>query len=443
MRYSILLPALASLAFAQDPVAVADNPDPTPDSLPLEDLRDIPVPTYTVATGVLEQDIPYATESAVAVIAAEIAATPLSVFPAATDVPINSAGEAGANDDEAADANVIVNTGSKLKRALTGIARQPLRKRGDCSFQKPVFPNLYNVELADPAKFKADAKIAEIANGAPTPRGYYQNFKNKPAANSAMNYLGYSVIQSGKYDVQYCADKCDAKAGCLAFNIYFERDPAQAPNADLCPLPEAILNMKCSYWGTGLDEKTLTNPGQWRAKFWVSIAGSNAYTSYKMDGPVAGWTGPQKLDTTAMNAPLYDCQNRWSYLGYKLLQAGSVDPNLCRAACDAQTEYNAAHPTATDPYPCNAFGSYILNKNNATGTYQQGQMCTFYTANWDAKLFAKNTGSSDPSIGAKYTYTHSTFYGKEGVQPECDAEFVSKAGLYIKGGQKPTAANER
>lgn len=81
MRYSLLFPALASLAFAQDPVAVADNPDPTPDALPLEDLRDIPVPTYTVATGVLEQNIPYATESAVAVVASEVAATPLSVFP--------------------------------------------------------------------------------------------------------------------------------------------------------------------------------------------------------------------------------------------------------------------------------------------------------------------------------------------------------------------------
>lgn len=440
MRYSILLPALASLAFAQDPVAVADNPDPTPDSLPLEDLRDIPVPTYTVATGVLEQDIPYATESAVAVIAAEIAATPLSVFPAATDVPINSAGEAGANDDEAADANVIVNTGSKLKRALTGISRQPLRKRGNCQSEGPVSNNYYPIDVSSPEAFKADAHIADAANDAKTPAGYYQNFKNKPAANSAMYYLGYSVIQSGKYDVDYCAAKCDAKAGCFSFNIYFERDPAIGPNAVDCPNPDGTLRVKCSYWGTGLDEKTLTNPGQWRAKFWVTIAGSNAYTSYRMDGPVAGWTGPQKLGTNAINAPLYDCENRWSYLGYKLLQAGSVDPNLCATACDAQTKYNAEHPTATDPYPCNAFGSYILNKNNATGTYQQGQMCTFYTANWDAK-YAKNTGSSDPSIGAKYTYTHSTFYGKEGVKLSCPAppeDFVSGS-TYIKGGQKPTS----
>ena len=58
MRYLILLPALASLAFAQDPVAVADNPDPTPDALPVEDLRDIQVPTFTEATGVTAREIP-------------------------------------------------------------------------------------------------------------------------------------------------------------------------------------------------------------------------------------------------------------------------------------------------------------------------------------------------------------------------------------------------
>jgi hypothetical protein len=68
-------------------------------------------------------------------------------------------------------------------------------------------------------------------------------------------------------------------------------------------------------------------------------------------------------------------------------------------------------------------------------------MCTFYTAYWDAK-YAKNTGSSDPSIGAKYTYTHSTFYGKKGVQPTCGPDFVSAAtGTYIKGGSKPAKAS--
>lgn len=433
MRYqSVLLPALAGLAFAQD-VSVADNPAPTPDALPIEDLRDVPVPTYTVATGVTAQDIPYATASAVSVIASEVAATPLSVFPAATDVPINQAGTTDSEVD--GDANVIVNTGSKLKRALTGIARQPRQKREACKIQ-PSLPNTYNVDVSSPDAFKADANIADLATNAKTPAGYYSNFKNLGAANSAMNYLGYTVVGSATYDVDFCAKKCDAKAGCLSFNIYFERDPTVDPGKD-CPNPDAFANIKCSFWGTGLDTKTANNVGQWREKFWVSIAGSNAYTSYKLDGPVDGWNGPQVLNNASLNAPLYDCQNRWSYLGYKLLQAGSVDPTLCAAACDAQTKYNAAHPTATDPYPCNAFGSYILNKNNATGSYQQGQMCTFYTAYWDAK-YAKNTGSSDPTIGAKYTYTHSTFYGKKDVQPVCGTDFVSPTGTYIKGGQKPT-----
>lgn len=90
MRYhGALLSALASIAFASDE-ATADNPLAVPDALPLDDLRDIPVPTYSVATGT-SQDIPYATSAAIAEVAAEIAATPLSVFPAATDVPINAA----------------------------------------------------------------------------------------------------------------------------------------------------------------------------------------------------------------------------------------------------------------------------------------------------------------------------------------------------------------
>ena len=59
--------------------------------------------------------------------------------------------------------------------------------------------------------------MASVASGASTPVGYYQNFKNLGAANSAMNYLGYTVVNT--YDVDYCAAKCDAKAGCLSFNI--------------------------------------------------------------------------------------------------------------------------------------------------------------------------------------------------------------------------------
>jgi hypothetical protein len=432
MRYQgALLSALASIALASDD-ATADNPLAVPDALPFDDLREIPVPTYSVATGT-SQDIPYATSAAIAEVAAQIAATPLSVFPAATDVPINAAGTTDGEEDngDGGNPNVIVKSDSVSKREVSHTAHQP-SKRGACSPQ-PTIANFYNVDLGSAAGFKADATIASVASGAGTPAGYFQNFKNLGAANSAMNYLGYTVVNTGKgYDVDFCAAKCNAKAGCLSFNIYFERDPTVEP-ASGCPNPEAFANIKCSFWGTGLDATTANNKGQWRNKFEVAIAGSNAYTSFKLGGAIDGWNGPQKLDNAALNAPLWDCTDTWTYLGYKLLQAGSVDPRLCAAACDAQTAYNKEHPSGVNAVPCNAFGSYILNKSNSTGTYQQGQMCTFYTAYWDAQ-YAKNTGGFDGAVGATYKFTYSTFYGKKGSQPSCGPEYVSSTGTYIKGG---------
>lgn len=438
MRYSkVFLPALASLVFADDS-SVAENPAATPDALPFEDLRDIPVPTFTVATGVSSQDIPYATAAAIAEVSSQVEATPLSVFPAATDVPINEAGTVEHDEETDGNSNVIVNSGSKLKRTPSGVARQPRQKREACK-PEPTIANTYNVDLSSAAAFRADANIASVANNANSaPAGYYQNFKNLGGANSAMNYLGYTVVKTG-YDVDFCAKKCTDKAGCLSFNIYFERDPTVDPGQD-CKDPEAFANIKCSFWGTGLDTSTAKNTGQWRYKFEVAIAGSNAYTSYKLGGPVEGWTGPQDLGTKALNAPLWDCSNTWSYLGYKLLQAGSVDPRLCATACDAQTAYNIKHPAPSGAVACNAFGSYILTKTNSTGSYQHGQMCTFYTANWDKK-YATNSAGFDGAVGASYSFSYSTFYGKKGAQPSCDAEFVDASkGTYIKGGKNPKSA---
>jgi hypothetical protein len=88
---------------------------------------------------------------------------------------------------------------------------------------------------------------------------------------------------------------------------------------------------------------------------------------------------------------------------------------------------------------CNAFGSYILTKTNATGSYQHGQMCTFYTAFWDKK-FAVNTGGFDGAADTKYTFSYSAFYGKQGKQPTCGGEFVGASGTYIEGGRNPSEA---
>lgn len=63
-------------------------------------------------------------------------------------------------------------------------------------------------------------------------------------------------------------------------------------------------------------------------------------------------------------------------------------------------------------------------------------MSTFYTAYWDKK-YATNSAGFDGAVGASYSFSHSTFYGKQGVQPACDSEYVFASGTFTKGGHKP------
>lgn len=222
---------------------------------------------------------------------------------------------------------------------------------------------------------------------------------NLKGASSAYAYLGYSQVKT--YDVASCEAKRTKKTGCIAFNIYFERDPVVEPSFNgNCENLAAFANIKCSFWGSILEDKTANNYGQWRPGFQVGIAGSNAYTSYSVGGPVDGTANsPLSLGTSVMNASLRDCVGTWTYMGYKLYTDSSYDPRLCKAACDAQTAYNAKHaPTdGTNPATCSAFDSYLLTKTNSTGSYLQGQMCTLYTSAWDAK-YAVNTVSYNDAI---------------------------------------------
>lgn len=99
--------------------------------------------------------------------------------------------------------------------------------------------------------------------------------------------------------------------------------------------------------------------------------GSNGYNSYKLGRLIEGRQS-RNLNTSIMNAPLYDCTSTWTCLGSKLFRPTSIDPRLCAAACDDQTAYNKAHPArgagnkALPPAACNAFGSYVLTKTNVT-----------------------------------------------------------------------------
>jgi hypothetical protein len=409
LRLAALVPAFAALIAAQS-VTITDGVTysavPTPDALPLEDLRDLPPPTFTSHAGLDSEIIAYATATAIQAAVADQTENPLSVYPAVTAVPINGAGE---DDDD-----------------LVKPSKRGLEVRSACDPQATI-ANYYNVNVDSYSAFKADATISSVAVAAPTPSGYTQNFQNLGGASNALGYLGYAVVNKGRtgYDVNWCANKCNAIAGCSSFNIYMERAAVQEPGPN-CRNPQAFANIKCSFWGSGLTpETTKQNQGQYQADFQVAIAGSNGYTSWKLGGAIPDYGTPQSLNISAMSAPLNDCAGTYTYLGYKLFQDGPYNPLLCAAACDTQTQYNMAHPPKTGkPVKCSAFGTYILTMTNKTGSYQQGQMCTLYTSFWD-KVYAKNTAQFDDAIGAKYTFSYSFFYSRPDRQPICKADIDS------------------
>ncbi|KAI4723998.1 hypothetical protein E4T49_08281 [Aureobasidium sp. EXF-10728] len=406
-----LAPVFLGLTLAQNAITTDGTTYdvvPTPDAVPVDFLRDVDVPVYTVTPGLDSDIIYYASETAIQAASAQQTESPLSVFPAVTAVPINAAGE---SDQTEASATT---TSAPSKRGI--------QARVACAPQATI-SNYYNVNVDSFSAFAADATIASAASSAPSPSGYFNTFTNAAGASSAYAYLGYAIVNGGKtgYDVNWCASKCNAMNGCLSFNIFFERDPVLEPGSG-CTNPQAFPNIKCSFWGSALDLSTATNKGQWRSSFQVGIAGSNGYTSYKVGGPIAGWDAPQSLKTSAMNAPVRDCADTWTYMGFKLFQSGPFDPNLCSAACNSQTAYNLAHPPSTGKASkCAAFGTYILTMTNKTGSYQQGQMCTMYTSNWD-KQYAVNNVAYDDSIGAKYTYSFSFFYSRPDIQPICKSD---------------------
>ena len=76
-------PVLLGLALAQD-VITTDSTTydvvPTPDAVPVEFLRDVEVPTYTITPGLDSDIIYYASETAIQAAAAQQTESPLSVF---------------------------------------------------------------------------------------------------------------------------------------------------------------------------------------------------------------------------------------------------------------------------------------------------------------------------------------------------------------------------
>lgn len=131
-----------------------------------------------------------------------------------------------------------------------------------------------NPDTAD--AFRQDTYYAAQANAAKVPIGFKSAFTNTGASPNADNYLGFTLLSS--YDVQTCANKCNAITGCTSFNVYFERDPSVDPNDPSCDNPSSVTNIKCVWWGSTISPSNNVNTGQFRGKFEVAIAGSNGYT---------------------------------------------------------------------------------------------------------------------------------------------------------------------
>lgn len=242
-----------------------------------------------------------------------------------------------------------------------------------------------------PSAFLGDSDLADAANNAQTPSGYTLSFQNFNASNNAYGYMGYTTLTS--YDVAGCASKCNAINGCVAFNIYFERDPSVDPGSGTqCSNPASTTNIKCVWWGGPVTAGNANNYGQYRNQFQVVIAGSNGYISNAI-ASVRGYNTAVPLGNAAINAP-YDQFGFDSFMGSAIFTGGPFNAELCAQACTDKSNYAIAHPP-TDGSPvqtCQFFNTYILYINSTSNpTNNQGQYCAMYSESWSSK-YATNVG---------------------------------------------------
>ncbi|KAH6639605.1 hypothetical protein C7974DRAFT_449729 [Boeremia exigua] len=295
-------------------------------------------------------------------------------------------------------------------------ADKTLRRRdSDCSAQPLGAGPVPSPDTPD--AFLASEDFATAANGASTPAGYINKFKNLKGSNNAVAYLGYNTLET--YDTQSCADACTATQGCSSFNIFYERDPSQVP-ASSCSNPASTTVIKCVKWGSPITAETAVNTGQWRNDFHVVIAGSNGYVSERVVA-VDGYSG-ESLGSVAINAPR-DCNGDDTYMGYKLFNDGQpFEPARCAAACEAETKWNVEHLDSR--MLCKFFNTYVLMKNGEP----QGQYCSMYTQKWEKNVAVNDgqwRGDDHYTIASSYSYSNTTDPGKPKLP--CDVAAAKSA----------------
>ncbi|GAB7357605.1 hypothetical protein MBLNU459_g0108t1 [Dothideomycetes sp. NU459] len=239
--------------------------------------------------------------------------------------------------------------------------------------------------------FLSDAGLAASASAAAAPTGYTSSFVNLQGSSQQIGYLGLYTLKA--YDPSLCSAKCDKVSTCMAFNIYFERDPTVNPDSTVCTNPPSLTNIKCTLYGYPVSGDFATNAGQYRSQFQVVIAGSNGYTKTLAPSAITNFTNVGSYGAASINAPLdtnyqYDSGN--TFIVSKTA-TDPYNPAICAAYCQTQTAYDKANPDKRSGSPvykaCNFFNQYILMKDGDA----QGTVCALYTEQWDAS-YATNTG---------------------------------------------------
>lgn len=300
----------------------------------------------------------------------DLAAVAAAPMPTIASVPVGASTQIVTYNLAAATAAA---TATALPVKAAGPGKRNLHRRAACDTQPAGAGPVPSPDT--PMAFLDDDTLAWTANNERTPIGYHNTFRNLQGSCSTSGYLGYTALDS--YDAEECASRCADITGCIGFNIFFERDPSVEPG-DGCPNPASTNVIKCSFWGGNVSPSCATNTGQWRDQFQVVIAGSNGYMTSDVP-PLEGYTGTY-LGDASINAPL-GCNDQDTYIGFKIFTDGPFNPGLCASACEAQNEYNRAHPPASgEPMICRFFNTYMLAENGDP----RGQICAMYSNTWDS-----------------------------------------------------------
>jgi hypothetical protein len=84
-------------------------------------------------------------------------------------------------------------------------------------------------------------------------------------------------LNLANYDVTGCGTYCNNTAGCLSFDIFYQRSPTLAPSFNSsCPNPPSMTSVMCWIYSTAMTTADLVNTGETRGQFQVVIAGESS-----------------------------------------------------------------------------------------------------------------------------------------------------------------------